>query len=398
MNKWQALFATGLAVLLSLMTWFSATAVLPDLTEVHDLTAGQAAWLTNAVQLGFAVGALVASVLAVADIWSLTRYMTGAAMLACLANLLLLIDMGATGAIVARFVTGVALAGVYPPAMKFIATWFKTGRGLAMGAMVGALTLGSAMPHLVRGTGGTMSWEAVLLVCSLGSAAAAVLFGLVLREGPHAFVRTRVDLRQVGQILGNKPVMLANLGYFGHMWELYAMWGWFLAYAGHSATEGNGLTNASLLAFAVIAAGAPGCIFGGWLADRIGRCRTTILMMGVSGTCAILIGIFFGGPLWMFTLIAIVWGFTVVADSAQFSAAVTELSEPHLVGSSLTFQMGVGFTITILAIWLTPLVAEWLGSWQWTFVVLVPGPLIGAVAMYLLYRNPRSVLMADGHR
>lgn len=398
MNKWQALFLTGLAVLLSLMTWFSATAVLPDLTEVHDLTAGQVAWLTNAVQLGFAVGALVASILAVADIWSLTRYMAAAAMLACLANLSLLIDMGATGAIVARFVTGVALAGVYPPAMKFIATWFKSGRGLAMGAMVGALTLGSAMPHLVRGTGGSMSWQAVLLVCSLGSAVAAVLFGLVLREGPHAFARTRVDLQQMGQILRNRPVMLANLGYFGHMWELYAMWGWFLAYAGYAATEGNGLTNASLLAFAVIAAGAPGCLFGGWLADRIGRCRTTILMMGVSGTCAILIGVFFGGPLWMFALIALVWGFTVVADSAQFSAAVTELSEPHLVGSSLTFQMGVGFTITILTIWLTPQVAEWLGSWQWTFVMLAPGPLIGAFAMYLLYRHPRSVLMADGHR
>jgi len=220
MGKWQTLFLTGLAVLLSLMTWFSATAVLPDLTMVHDLTAGQAAWLTNAVQLGFAVGALSASILAVADIWPLTRYMATAAVLACFANLLLLIDLGATGAIVARFVTGIALAGVYPPAMKFIATWFKTGRGLAMGAMVGALTLGSAMPHFVRGTGGTVSWEVVVLVCSLGSAAAAVLFGWVLREGPHAFARTRVDLRQVGQILRNKPVMLANLGYFGHMWAL----------------------------------------------------------------------------------------------------------------------------------------------------------------------------------
>lgn len=398
MGKWYALVLTGLAVLLSLMTWFSATAVLPDLTLVHSLTAGQAAWLTNAVQLGFAVGALSASILAVADIWPLTRYMAVAAMLACVANLLLLLDMGATGAIVARFVTGIALAGVYPPAMKFIATWFKSGRGFAMGAMVGALTLGSAMPHFVRGTGGAFSWEAVVLVCSLGSAVAAVLFGWVLQEGPHGFMRTRVDLRQIGHILRNRPVMLANLGYFGHMWELYAMWGWFLAYAGDAASLGIGLTNASLLTFAVIAAGAPGCLFGGWLADRIGRCWTTILMMGVSGMSAILIGFSFGGPLWMFTVFALIWGFTVVADSAQFSAAVSELSEPHLVGSTLTFQMGVGFTITILTIWLTPLVAQWLGSWQWTFVMLAPGPLIGAVAMHLLYRHPRSILMANGRR
>ena len=229
--------------------------------------------------------------------------MAVAAMLACVANLLLLLDMGATGAIVARFVTGIALAGVYPPAMKFIATWFKSGRGFAMGAMVGALTLGSAMPHFVRGTGGAFSWEAVVLVCSLGSAVAAVLFGWVLQEGPHGFMRTRVDLRQIGHILRNRPVMLANLGYFGHMWELYAMWGWFLAYAGDAASLGIGLTNASLLTFAVIAAGAPGCLFGGWLADRIGRCWTTILMMGVSGMSAILIGFSFGGPLWMFTVI-----------------------------------------------------------------------------------------------
>lgn len=398
MGKWQALMLTGVAVLLSLMTWFSATAVLPDLTLVHDLTAGQAAWLTNAVQLGFAVGALSASVLAVADIWPLTRYMAASALLACLANLLLLVDMGATGAIAARFVTGVALAGVYPPAMKFIATWFKSGRGFAMGAMVGALTLGSAMPHFVRGTGGAFSWEGVVLVCSLGSAVAAVLFGWVLREGPHGFARTRVDLRQVGQIVRNRPVMLANLGYFGHMWELYAMWGWFLAYASNAASQVIGLTNASLLTFAVIAAGAPGCLFGGWLADRIGRCRTTILMMGVSGLSAILIGLSFGGPLWMFTVIALIWGFTVVADSAQFSAAVTELSEPHLVGSTLTFQMGVGFSITILTIWLTPMVAQWLGSWQWTFIILAPGPLVGAFAMYLLYRDPRSIQMANGQR
>ena len=208
MSKWKALMLTGVAVLLSLMTWFSATAVLPDLTLLHDLTASEAAWLTNAVQLGFAVGALVASILAVADIWPLTRYMAASAVLACGANLLLLFDLGASGAIAARFLTGVALAGVYPPAMKFIATWFKTGRGFAMGVMVGALTLGSALPHFVRGTGGSISWETVVLICSLGSAIAAVLFEWVLKEGPHGFAKTRVDLRQVGQILRNKPVML----------------------------------------------------------------------------------------------------------------------------------------------------------------------------------------------
>lgn len=398
MGKWYALFLTGLAVLFSLMTWFSATAVLPELTALHDLSASQAAWLTNAVQLGFAVGALVASIFAVGDIWPPLRYMAASALLACIANLLLLVDLGVSGAIAARFVTGVALAGVYPPAMKFIATWFEAERGFAMGAMVGALTLGSALPHLVRGLGGEVSWEAVVIVCSLGSAIAAAMFFWFLREGPHSFARARVDLRQVGLIFRNRPAMLANLGYFGHMWELYAMWGWFLAFVGIAANNGLGAVNASLLTFAVIAMGAPGCIIGGWLADHIGRCRTTILMMGVSGSSAILIGFVFGGPFWLFALIAMIWGFTVVADSAQFSAAVTELSDTHLVGSSLALQMGVGFTITMLTIWLTPLVAEWLGSWQWTFLMLVPGPIIGVLAMSLLYRHPRSILMAGGRR
>lgn len=395
-GKWLALLLTGIGVVLSLMTWFSATAVLPELTMQLSLSQSQAAWLTNAVQLGFAFGALTSGLLVLGDIWPLTRFMAGAAILAGLANLLLLIDTGAPGAIGARFLTGVALAGIYPPAMKFIATWFKAGRGFAMGSMVGALTLGSALPHLVRASGSDVPWREVILVCSFASVMAAGIFGWLLKEGPYAFNRTIVDFRQIGGILRNRPVMLANFGYFGHMWELYAMWGWFLAYAGSAAVDINGLTNASLLTFAVIAMGAPGCILGGWLADRIGRCFTTIVMMGVSGASALLIGFFFSGPLWLFSLVALLWGFSVVADSAQFSAAVTELSDTRLVGSSLAFQMGVGFSITMITIWLTPIVAEALGSWRWTFVMLVPGPVIGIVAMTLLRRDKRAVLMSGG--
>ncbi len=386
-GRWSVLLVTGLAVILSLMTWFSATAVLPDLVALYDLTPSQAAWLTNAVQLGFAVGALLSSVLTLGDIWPLTRFMAISAVLAGMANLFLLLATGATGAILARFLTGVALAGLYPPALKFIATWFLTGRGLAMGAMVGALTLGSAMPHLVRATSGTLPWEGVVIACTIGSFAAALIFAFLLREGPHAFARAIVDLTQIGAIFRNRPVMLANLGYFGHMWELYAMWGWFLAYA-TSAQAGG----------AVIAMGAPGCLIGGLISDRIGRCRTTMLMMGISGTSALLIGFAYDGPAWIFATVALIWGFSVVADSAQFSAAVSELSEPRLVGSSLAFQMGTGFAITILAIWLTQHLAVALGSWRWTFLLLVPGPMIGVFAMQLLRNDPRSRVMAGGRR
>lgn len=395
-NRWLALFFAGVAVVLSLMTWFSATAVTPELVQVMRLTPSQAAWLTNGVQAGFVVGALASSLLSLSDAWRLTSLMTLSTCIAGLANAILLFEPGPTGAIAARFVTGAALAGIYPPAMKFVATWFKSGRGLAMGAVVGALTLGSAMPHLVRAGGAGVSWVTVIVASSLTCFAAAAIFGFVLREGPYPFARTKVDPKQIGAILKDRPVMLANLGYFGHMWELYAMWGWFLAYVTAAQHAGLDLTNASLLTFAVIAAGTPGCILGGWLADRIGRCHTTALMMAISGSGALLIGLTFDGPAWVFTLIALIWGATVVADSAQFSAAVTELSDQSLVGSALAFQMGVGFVITILMIWLTPIVAATLGSWQWTFVLLVPGPVVGCIAMLALRREPRATQLAQG--
>ena len=387
-----------LGVVLSLMTWFSATAVLPELSTHYSLTASESAWLTSAVQLGFALGALLSSMLALSDRWPLTRLMAGATLLAGCANAILLLEVNAETAIAARFLTGAALAGIYPPAVKLVATWFKTHRRLAVGIMVGALTLGSAMPYLVRAGGSELPWRAVLATCSLASFAAAGIFGWLLREGPHAFARATIDLRQTGAILRNRPVMLANLGYFGHMWELYAMWSWFLVYVTNTRMIGPDLHIAALITFSVIASGAIGCLSGGWLADRIGRCNTTILMMALSGISAVFIGVFHAGPLWLFLTIAIVWGFSVVGDSAQFSAAVTELADSLLVGSSLAFQMSVGFAITMITIWLVPHIADALGSWRWSFLVLVPGPLLGIAAMLLLRREERAQRMAGGLR
>ena len=280
-----------------------------------------------------------------------------------------------------------------------MATWFVTERGLALGLIVGSLTLGSAMPHLVRALGAGIEWSSVVGITSLASIAAAAIFWF-LRDGPHTFARARVDLRQIGGILRNRQVMLANTGYFGHMWELYAMWGWFLAYAKVSFESGNAAFggNASLFTFAVVATGMPGCILGGYLSNRIGRCYTTALMMTVSGLCAIAIGFTFDGPGWPFATVALVWGLTVVADSAQFSTAITELSDQSQVGSALALQMGVGFAITIVVIWLTPLVAEAIGSWRWGFAMLAPGPLVGVCAILTLRRSPEASSMAGGLR
>lgn len=396
-GRWSFLTLACIAVVLSLTTWFSATAVVPELIVRWRLGPTAAAWLTNGVQAGFVAGALVSSILGLPDRWRLHRMMAGSAALAGIANLALLAEPGTAGAITARFVTGVALAGVYPPAIKLMATWFRENRGLALGLLIGALTLGSAMPHLVRAFGAGVDWRVVVAASSVASLLAALLFWK-LREGPFPFSRSVVDIRQLGAILRDRPVMLANLGYFGHMWELYAMWGWFLAYSRAAATEGTSILggNVSLFTFAVVAVGCLGAAVGGLIADRIGRCAETALSMLVSGACALLIGFTFDGPAWLFGLVALVWGLTVIADSAQFSAAVTELADSHLVGSALAFQMGVGFAITIVAIWLVPLFADALGGWRWTFLILVPGPAIGALAMIVLRRDPAATARAAG--
>ena len=388
--------ATAIIVILTLTTWYSATAVTVDLTRDWGQSGSQIAWLTNAVQLGFVIGAILSAFLSISDVFSLVKVIAVSAALAGLFNALLLLQTGPSGAILARFFTGMALAGVYPPALKLMATWFTTGRGLALGLLVGALTLGSALPYLLQGFGAGASWRAIVVLTSIMAIAAGVFALFTLGEGPAPFAKSKVNPRLMAQVVRQKSVMLANYGYFGHMWELYAMWGWFLAYSRAASESGLVIANASWLTFAVIAAGAPGCVFGGWLADRIGRCRTTALMMAISGSSALLIGFFFAGPTWIFVTVALIWGATVVADSAQFSAAVTELSDPRFVGSALAFQMGIGFSITIVAVWVTPRIADFLGSWQWAFLILLPGPILGILAMLKLRKHPDSHMLAGG--
>lgn len=379
--------------------WFSTTAIGPDLVRVWGLTQGQSAWLTNAVQVGFVLGALAASAVNLPDILPMTRLITWAAALAALANAAVLLQPGFAGLLLARLATGVALAGVYPPALKLMATWFVTGRGLAMGLLVGALTLGSAAPHLLRALGGGLDWRLVVAGASAGALTSALIFGLAVREGPHGFARASFDPRQTWAVLRDRPLRLASLGYFGHMWELYAMWAWFLAFA-LAAGQARALPfgNASVLTFVVIASGVLGCALGGWLSDRLGRCWTTAGMMAVSGACAALIGLAWGGPAWVLALIAVVWGISIIGDSAQFSAAVSELSDPRLVGTALTLQLALGFALTVLAIWMLPHVAALLGGWRWAFLALVPGPILGAWAMLRLRRLPQAARLAGGRR
>jgi MFS family permease len=381
-------------------SWFSATSILPELKREWNVSPFVLAWLTNGVQIGFVCGALAASLVNLPDIVRLRTLMASSALLAAAANASLLLDHGPVGAIAARVVTGFALAGVYPPALKLVSTWFNRNRGLALGTVIAALTLGSSMPHLFRTLSSAVDWRFVIKSSTLATSVGAILFLLFAHEGPYPFGRALFDPRQAGAVFRDRDLLLANLGYFGHMWELYAMWAWLLVYVNEAlgAQRLSTVGRASLLTFIAIATGAFGCILGGILSDRIGRTFTTAGMMTVSGACALTIGFAFDGPSWLFIIILVIWGVSVIGDSAQFSAMVTELADQRFVGTALSVQLGLGFALTVIAIWLMPQIANLMGSWRWTFVVLVPGPLIGASAMLLLRGSPASVRLANGKR
>jgi MFS family permease len=395
-GRWRALALLALALVLSMTTWFSASAVVPELRAEWALGDTAAAWLTIAVQLGFVAGAVASSVLNVADIVSPRLVILAGAAGAAGANALLVAADGVAAAIPLRFATGFFLAGVYPPALKLMATWFRRGRGTALGVVVGALTVGSAAPHLVNGLGG-LDWQTVAYATSGLTVAGGLVAFLAVPEGPFPFPRATFDPRQAGLVFRNRGVRLASLGYFGHMWELYAMWAWFLVFFADSiAARGDEVgTRAAYATFAVIAAGGIGCWVGGLLGDRWGRTRTTAAMMAFSGACAAGIGLLFQAPLWLVLAVGLLWGFTVVADSAQFSTMVTELADQSYVGTALALQLAVGFTLTVATIWLVPLLEDAVG-WRYAFAFLAPGPALGVVAMLRLRGSPEAQLIAGG--
>ena len=376
----RALGLLALALVLSMATWFSASAVVPQLRDEWDLSSNAAAWLTIAVQLGFVVGALASSLTTAADVIPPHVVVFWGAIGAAAANVAIVAVHGPAAAIPLRFATGFFLAGVYPPALKLMATWFRRGRGTALGILVGALTLGSALPHLVNGLGG-LDWQVVIVVTSaltvLGGAVALV----AVPEGPYPFPAAKFDPHQARLVFANRRVRLTSFGYYGHMWELYAMWAWFLVFARDSLF--SSASAAALVTFAVIAAGAIGCVVGGLLGDRIGRPETTVAFLACSGVCALVVGLL---PTWAAVLVGIVWGFAVIGDSAQFSTLVTEYADQAYVGTALALQLAFGFTLTVATIWLIPVFEHAVG-WAWAFAFLVPGPVVGIAAMLRLRAN-----------
>jgi MFS family permease len=397
--KWRVLAVLSLAELLGMALWFSASAVVGDLSIAWDLSSGEQAWLTMSVQAGFVLGTLVSAVTNLSDVVSARRLFAVSAAVGAITNASIpLFSTGIESTLALRFATGAALAGVYPPGMKIIASWFREGRGMAMGVLVGALTAGSAAPHLLKIIG-TPDWRTVMGIASGCSVLASLICLLFVRDGPYLSSGARFDWRYVGKTLNHRGIRLANFGYLGHMWELYAVWTWIPAFLlgsfKQSDTPGPERL-AALVAFGVIAVGSAGSVVAGILADRVGRTTVTIVALAVSGGCCLMAGTLFGSHPFLLILFCLVWGFAVVADSAQFSASVTELADPQYVGTVLTLQTCMGFLLTLGSIRLIPVVVETV-SWDLAFALLAIGPAVGIGSMWRL-KNSTFAARIGGER
>jgi len=385
--RWRLLALLAVAELLGMALWFAGSASAPQLAERWALSDTDVAWLTNAVQLGFVVGTALSALLNLADLIPARRLFAVSALAGAFANLPLAFTDSYAVALMSRFLAGACLAGVYPPAMKMAATWFRARRGVAVGIIVGALTVGKAVPYLAQAIPG-----AEVSHIAIGASVCALLAAMIVfagyRDGPYAFPSRPFSWSLVGDVLRGRRYRLALGGYLGHMAELYSFWTWIAAFFAASELQRVMQPGAvvapfwivGVVSFGVIAVGGIGCVWGGLVADRIGRERLVMRAMAVSGVCAVAIGAGFGRSWWLLAPVALVWGFFVIADSAQFSVLVTESVPADAVGTALTLQVSLGFLLTTLTIQLVPMVVRGLG-WPWAFALLAIGPMLGIVSV-----------------
>ena len=399
-SKSRALVLVSLATFFSLSVWFSTNAISGALEVEKSIDESSMAILTIAVQLGFVFGTLLIAVTNLSDLINARTLFAYAAVLAAIANLLVIPFDSTPALIAARFATGAFLGGVYPPAMKVISGWYTKGRGFALGTMVGALTIGSGSPHLLRSVF-SENWQAVIIGSSVLAISGGLILKFLVKDGPHEVRGAKFNPKYLIGAISQRGPRLALTGYLGHQWELYAMWAWlgsFMLYiVGQKSLIGDRLDLASALTFLVFAVGAVASSYAGIWSEKIGRTAVTSIAMVISGGVAAFIGFIPPEMTVLIVILAMIWGASVIADSAQFSTAMTELSDPAYRGTMLTFQTGIGFALTAVSIWLLPIVKDSSG-WGWAFAMLALGPVVGTTAMLRLRSLPESANLAGGKR
>jgi MFS family permease len=362
--------------------WFSGNAVLAELMQRWPSPSPMAGWVTSAVQLGFIAGTLVFAILAISDRYSPRWVFLLCAAAGALFNLLTgLANSGPAGLLVLRFTTGFFLAGIYPVGMKIAAGWYEKGLGNAMGFLIGALVLGTAFPHLLKGGLSALPWQTVIIFSSGVCLVGGLLMAVLIPDGPYLVRGTRFNPMAVAALFSHRPLRASACGYFGHMWELYTLWAFLPIFLSAYASSTPGFSmNTSLWSFLAIGVGSVGCIGGGLVSRRVGSARVAAVQLSVSGICCLLSPLFFLAPPALFLPFVLVWGMAVVGDSPQFSTIIAHTAPRDLVGSALTLVNCIGFSITVVSLsliqWLSALVDP-----QYLLILLAAGPAAGLTSM-----------------
>ena len=399
-SKQMSLLLVTVATFLSLSVWFSTNAVSTALETDKAIGESSMTVLTIAVQIGFVFGTLFISFTNLSDLINARTLFTVSSILAAITNFLVVPLDSPEALIVTRFATGAFLGGVYPMGMKVLSGWYVSGRGFAIGTLVGAVTLGSGTPHILMSVF-SENWQMVILVSSILAITGGVILKVFVGDGPHDVVGAKFNPRYLISALSERGPRLALIGYLGHQWELYAMWAWIGSFMFYVLEEsplfGDGIQLASVITFLVFAVGAVASSLAGAWSEKIGRTAVATIAMVISGCVALFVG--FIPVEWsvLIVIFVLIWGASVIADSAQFSTAITELSDPVYRGTMLTFQTGVGFALTAISIWLLPVVKD-LSGWGWAFAILALGPVVGITAMLRLRSLPESRNLAGGKR